>query len=157
MYATVRSQAETSNDTLLQQPPSFDFSSPAIAVTILLGCLVLMRLPSIAFPYELNPDESQWLSQGMKFLQDPRPWKAVDPTTCGPLTSYPISILLWMGFKPSYLMAHALAAVLVSVQVLLSYLVFLRIGSRITALLGAISMVLFYGDTVSADFLHYSS
>jgi len=93
----------------------------------------------------------------MKFLQDPRPWKGIDPTSSGPLNSYPISILLGMGFKPSYLMAHVLAAVLVSVQVLLSYLVFLRIGSKITALLGAISMVLFYGDTVSPDFLHYSS
>ena len=136
---------------------SLDFSSPAIVLACLLGCLVLMRLPSILLPYELNVDESQWLSQGMKFAQDPRPWKSVDPTTSGPLNSYPISILLWIGFKPSYPLAHGLAAVLVCLQLLFSYLVFLRLGSRLAALVGAVLIVLFYGNTANPDFLHYSS
>jgi len=116
-----------------------------------------MRLPSVALPYELNPDESQWLSQGMKFFQDPRPWKAVDPGTSGPLNSYPISILLWLGFKPNYIVVHVLATVLVCLQVLLSCLIFLRLGSQIAAISGAISMVLLYGATINSNFLHYSS
>ena len=93
----------------------------------------------------------------MKFFQDPRPWKAVDPGTSGPLNSYPISILLWLGFKPNYIVVHVLATVLVCLQVLLSYLIFLRFGSQIAAILGAISMVLLYGATINSNFLHYSS
>src|SRR6266849_6242247 len=78
MHATASSQAEHSSGTLLQRLSGFAFLSPVIVSAILLGCLVWMRLPSIVFPHELNVDESQWLSQGMKFLQDPRPWKAVE-------------------------------------------------------------------------------
>lgn len=136
---------------------SLDLLSPAIVLAVLIGCLVLMRLPSLVFPYELNVDESQFLSQGMKFLQDPRPWQAVDSNSSGPFNSYAISILLWMGFKANYILAHVLATLLVCLQVLLSYLIFLRIGSRIGALLGATTMVLFYGQTANPDFLHYSS
>src|SRR6266849_9021396 len=147
MHATTSIQAEHSSRTLLQRPSSFAFPSLAIVSAILLGCLVMMRLPSIALPYELNVDESQMLSQGMKFLQDPRPWKAVDSTSSGPLNSYLISIVLLMGFKPGYILAHVLATVLVCLQVLLSYLIFLRLGSETAALVGAISMVIFYGDT----------
>ncbi len=93
----------------------------------------------------------------MKFFQDPRPWKAIDPGTSGPLNSYPISILLWLGFKPNYIVVHVLATVLVCLQVLLSYLIFLRLGSKIAAILGAISMVLLYGATINSNLLHYSS
>jgi len=136
---------------------SLSFSSPAVALAVLVGCLVLIRLPSIVLPYELNVDESQCLSQGMKFAQDPRPWKSVDSTTSGPLNSYPIAILLWMGFRPSYPLAHVVATVLVCLQLLVSYLIFLRLGSRMAALVGAILIVLFYGNTLNPDFLHYSS
>jgi hypothetical protein len=67
----------------------------------------------------------------------------LDPRASAPLNSYPITILLWMGLRPTYVLAHALATVLVSLQVLLSYLIFLRLGSRVAALLGAVSIVSF--------------
>jgi hypothetical protein len=47
--------------------------SPAMVAAGICACLVVLRLPSTLLPRELNPDESQMLSQGMKFLLDPVP------------------------------------------------------------------------------------
>ena len=66
------------------------------------------------YPAELNVDESQMLSQGMKFLVDPMPWRSVDGATSGPLNSYIISLLLLVGISPGYLFVHWLATALVT-------------------------------------------
>lgn len=105
----------------------------------------------------MSVDESQMLSQAMKFLLDPRPWKAVDGTTGGPLNSYFISFFLIIGFGPGYILLHAVATLLVSLQVFLGYRTLLLLGSEKVAALGGLLMALLYGLVDSFDFLHYSS
>ncbi len=131
--------------------------SPAIVIALLLACLFLLRLPSALLNRQLNVDESQWLCQAMKFMVDPRPWKAVDPTTSGPFTSYLISIFLLMGFRPTFVLAHMLASLLACLQVLVAYLTLRRLRSEQTAALGAFLMVLVYGLTTQPMYLHYAS
>ncbi len=131
--------------------------SPAVAVALLIACVFWLRLPSALVPHELNVDESHLLSQAMKFLVDPRPWKAADTTSSGPLNSYLISISLLMGFKPGFVLVHMLASVLVCLQVLTAYLTLRRLGSEKTAALGAFLMVLLYGLSTHGDYLHYTS
>jgi len=132
-------------------------ASPALTVTLLMACVFCLRLPSALVPRELNVDESQMLSLAMKFMVDPRPWIAADTTSSGPLNSYLISVFLWVGFKPGFVLVHLLASVLVCLQVLMTYLTLRRLGLERTAALGAFLMVLLYGLATSGDYLHYSS
>ena len=78
--------------TLLERIPGIRVSSPTAVGVVLIGALFLLRLPSLLLPFEFNPDESQMLAQGMKFLVDPVPWRAVDTTTSGPINSWLISL-----------------------------------------------------------------
>jgi hypothetical protein len=122
-----------------------------------MASVFLLRLPSALVPRELNADEGQMLSQAMKFLVDPRPWIAVDPDSSGPLNSYLISVFLFMGFKPGFVLVHILACVLICLQILMAYLTLRRLGSVETAAVGAFLPVLFYGLATHTYYLHYVS
>src|SRR5689334_3294751 len=61
---------------------------PWLVCLLLVLLLFLLRLPSALVPHELDADESQGICQGMKFLVNPIPWKAVDGGSWGPLNSY---------------------------------------------------------------------
>jgi hypothetical protein len=153
--STIR--ANPAGQSVLGRLSSLRLPSPAVTVGLLTACVFLLRLPSALVPRELGVDESQMLSQAMKFLVDPRPWIAVDTTTSGPLNSYLISVFLLMGFNPGFVLVHMLASVLVCLQVLAAYLTLRRLGSEKTAALGALLMVLFYGLATHPDYLHYAS
>lgn len=129
----------------------------AISLAILVITVSVLRLPLIFWPHQINPDESQMLSQGMKFLIDPVPWRGVDGTSGGPLNSYFISLFLLLGIKPGYILIHALADVLVCAQISIVYLTLVRISSRTWAMWGILPMVLGLAHTSDLNFLHYSS
>ncbi len=157
MSSSVPIRTNSLESTVLDRPSKSRLSSPAIVIAVLLVCLFLLRLPSALLPLQLNADESQWLCQAMKFMVDPRPWKAADPVTSGPFTSYLISIFLLMGFRPTFVLAHMLASLLACLQVLVAYLTLRRLRSEQTAALGAFLMVLLYGFTTHKHYLHYAS
>ena len=149
--------ANPTGQSVLGRLSSLRLPSPALAVALLIACVLLLRLPSALVPRELNVDEGQMLSQAMKFLVDPRPWIAADTTSSGPLNSYLISVFLLMGFKPGFVLVHMLASVLVCLQVLMAYLTLRRLGSEKTAALGAFLMVLFYGLAYPTGLPTYAS
>lgn len=128
-----------------------------IVAVVVFTCLFLFRLPTIMWPRELNVDEGQMLSQGMKFLIDPIPWRAVDGTSGGPLNSYLISIFLLLGFKPGYALAHVLATALVSLQVVTAHQTILHVVSRRAALWGVLPMMICFSFSSNSNYLHYSS
>jgi hypothetical protein len=131
-------------------------SSPVSVAALLVTCTFLLRLPAALLPVELNVDESQAVSQAMKFLLDPRPWISVDGQTWGPLNSYLITAFLLLGFKPGFVLAHLLADILVCLEVLLAYLTLRRIVSEKAALFGGSLMAFVYGFTTRLDYLHYA-
>jgi hypothetical protein len=128
-----------------------------IVAVLVSACLFLLRLPAVLSHSELNPDESQMLSQGMKYLVDPVPWRAVDGTSSGPLNSYLISVFLLLGLKPGYVFAHTLATALVSLQVIAAYQTLAKLSSRAIAGWGILPMIFCYGFTQTGDYLEYSS
>lgn len=140
-----------------QDRPAFPFRvpSPWFVLTLLVGILVLLRLPSILFPREVSVDESQMLSQGMKFLVDPRPWIAGDGATIGPLNSYFLSVFLLI-FHPGYVMLHAVATLLVGLQLLLAYQTLRLVVPEKMAALGSLLVGLVY-SVGGSDYGHYSS
>ena len=93
----------------------------------------------------------------MKLASDPRPWIAADGTSSGPLNSYLITVCLWMGLKPGFVLVHILANLLVSLQIIVAYLTLRRLKSHKAAALGALLIAIFYGVAVDTDYLQYAS
>jgi hypothetical protein len=65
-----------------------------------LGLLVL-RLPAIC-AYELNGDESEWITGAATLLRDWRFWHSVNGTTSGPLNIFPLCLINILGFSLNY-------------------------------------------------------
>lgn len=102
--------------------------------TVLLGLLLLMRLPFIAYNRELDVDESQMLAQAMSLKQLGVYWKFVDGLTQGPLTNYALIIPSWLGLPFDYTSGRLLG-VLVLFLTLLAIFYTLRNLFRKTAAL----------------------
>src|SRR5580692_2335190 len=152
---TIRSEAGNKN--LFQRLSQHRLPLPVVGVSLLMACVFLLRLPSARLPRELGVDESQMLSEAMKYVVDPHPWKAVDGGTSGPLNSLFISAFLLLGFKPGYVLIHMLASLLVCLQVLVAYLTLRRLGSDRTATVGAALLVFVYGVYTHLLYLHYNT
>ncbi|HVR86714.1 MAG TPA: hypothetical protein VMU54_20485 [Planctomycetota bacterium] len=127
-----------------------------ISLALLIGVL-LLRMPTILWPHELNVDESQMMSQAMKYLVDPIPWRSVDGTSSGPLNTYPLTLLLLLGCQPGYVLLHAVAAVLVGLQLVLAHRTLLRLASGKAVLWALIPMLLALGLTRESELLFYAS
>src|SRR5258708_25247900 len=128
-----------------------------LTTAIIVIVVSVLRWSSISWRHELNVDESQMLSQAMKFLVDPVPWRAVDGTSGGPFNSYLISFFLLWGLKPGYVLVHAVANTLVCLHVLVAYQTLKRMSSSTSAMWGILPMVVYFGFTSDANYLHYSS
>jgi hypothetical protein len=152
---TIRSEAGNKN--LFERLSELQLPPPAILVSLLMACVFLLRLPSARLPRELGVDESQMLSEAMKYVVDPRPWKAVDGGTSGPLNSLFISAFLLLGFKPGYVLLHMLGSLLVCLQVLVAYVTLRRLASEKTATLGAALLVFLCGVNTQLLYLHYNT
>jgi hypothetical protein len=85
------------------------------------------------------------------------PWRGVDGTTGGPLNSYPISVLLLLGFKAGYVLAHLLATVLVCLHVVVAYRTLLRLTAPTVAIFAVLPMTLGYSYTADTGLLHCAS
>ena len=141
---------------LLDRLSALQLPSPPVVIGLLILCVFILRLPSALVPHEFDPDEGQAISQAMRFAIDPRPFIAVEGGSWGPLNSYVLSGLLWLGFKPGFVLAHILASVLVCLQVLVVYLTISRLKSKEAAAIGALMVALLYGFTTAKDYLHYA-
>ncbi|GAA4468266.1 hypothetical protein GCM10023189_53260 [Nibrella saemangeumensis] len=119
--------------------------------------LFLLRLPSIVYNQEINPDESQIITQAMTLRQDPVYFRSVDGTTGGPLDSYFLILPSFLGFPFDYITAHLTAYGLVAVSLwLLFRTAQVWFGTR-AARLALLPLVLLLGLTRNGDFIHYSS
>lgn len=127
---------------------------PALAI---LAVLFLVRLPTFIHARELNMDESQMLSQAMKFLLDAVPWRSVDGTSSGPLNSFFLSGFLWLGIPPGYVFLHVLATAMASLLVVTAFLSIRTLATRRAAAWGVAPMTLCVGFSGNPAFLHYSS
>ncbi len=121
------------------------------------GLLFLLRLPSIAFDGEINPDESQMITQAMTLRQDPLYFRSVDGTTGGPLNSYFLVIPSLLGLPFDFITAHLSAFVLVMVNLILLFFTARQWFGEPIARLILLPILFLFGLTQHIDFLHYNS
>lgn len=119
--------------------------------------LFFLRLPSIWFNNEINPDESQMITQAMTLAQDPVYFRSVDGTTGGPLDSYFLIIPHWFGLPFDFITAHLFAYGLIVFFLWLTFRTArLWFGAQ-AAQLALLPLVFLLGLTQNGDFLHYNS
>jgi len=96
-----------------------DFETRAwLKTLVLFGVTLVVALPiwrwrSLMYNGEINVDEGTAIAIGLKYLNDPVPWRSVDGITCGPLSTW---ISLWaplLGIKLSYLTIRITALFLI--------------------------------------------
>ena len=124
----------------------------AIPLLLLAG-----RWPSFFMPGQLNPDESMMLAQAMKFGIDPIPWRGMDTGTGGPLNSYLLMALHWLGVPYGFPLARLTAWWALSLSLVLMFLSMRRLGGARAASVAALAAAIFHTLVTDPDFLHYSS
>ena len=122
-----------------------------------LGLLFLLRLPSIVFNAEINPDESQMITQALTLRHSPVFWRSVDGTTAGPLDSYFLVLPGLLGLPFDYITAHLTAFGLVCLCLWLLFRTARLWFGEPAARLGLLPLVFMLGLTQNGDFLHYNS
>lgn len=138
---------------------SFVVPSIAERMYLLLSAvlLLMMRLPVLLFNRELNPDESQMLTQAMTLVKDPVFWRSVDGTTGGPLGSYFLLIPSYFRGVFDYTSAHSGALILVLITLAAFYFAIRNWFGMSIAMAVTFPMTLFYAFVQQNDFVHFSS
>lgn len=119
--------------------------------------LPLWRLRSLLYNGEINVDESQILSQALKYLADPLPWRSVVGGSSGPLNTW---ILLWaplFGLKLGYLTARITSLLCVFTTLIGCVLALREIAGARLALLLTLPAASLLLSTLNFDFVHFSS
>jgi hypothetical protein len=123
-----------------------------------LAVLFFLRLPSIVYNREINPDESQMITQALTLGQyDPVYFRSVDGTTGGPLDSYFLVLPSLLGLPFDYITAHLMACLLIAVCLWFLYKTAQCWFGEQPARLALLPVVFTLGFTQNADFLHYNS
>ena len=138
----------------LIQRPLIDWKLAGVLSLVL---LFLLRLSTIVFNAEINPDESQMITQAFTLYHDPVYFRSVDGTTGGPLDSYFLILPGLIGLPFDYITAHFTAFCLVSAYLWLLFVVAGRWFGRGIAPLVLLPFVFMLGLTQNGDFLHYNS
>jgi hypothetical protein len=119
--------------------------------------LLTWRWPFLQLDRELNPDESQFMAQALKYRIDPLPWRSSNGGSAGPLESY---VLVWpflFGMKLSYLNARLTGIALILVTLYFYIKTAAALVGRDLARLAVLPLAAFYVFAIKSDFTHYSS
>lgn len=120
----------------------------------LIGLLFIKRLPILFINWELNPDESQLLSQAITLRHHPIYWKYVDGATMGPLSSYYVALPGYFGIALNYIVLRWVAFVCLLVSVISGYFTIENFFNARVARLALLPGVAFLSFTTHFDFLH---
>ncbi len=118
---------------------------------------LMMRLPVIVYGGEINRDESQMLAQGITLLVDPVLYHLVDPTTGGPLNSYLLAALGWLGVKLDYHLAHLLSLVLSLLSLYFTYRAIEILRGKAIAQIATLPFLVFVSFVQDSNYVHYNS
>ena len=126
-------------------------------VAVALAVFFFLRLPSIAYNRQINPDESQMITQGKTLAVDPVYFRSVDGTTIGPLDSYALIVPSWIGLPFDYTSARLLGFLLIAASLLFLYKTARHWFGERPAQLALLPIMFTLGLTRNGDLLSYCS
>ncbi len=119
---------------------------------------VLCRLPVILHNQEINPDESQVLTQALTLKFVSPVWGvAVDGTTSGPLNTYFLYFLNLLGFPLDYTTAHLANVILCVFSLIVIFRICQKLTSDYAARITILIPTLFLSITQHSDLVSYNS
>ncbi len=119
---------------------------------------VLCRLPVILHNQEINPDESQVLTQALTLKFVSPVWGvAVDGTTSGPLNTYFLYFLNSLGLPLDYTTAHLANVILCVLSLIVIFKICQKLTSNYSAQIAILVPTLFLSITQHADLVSYNS
>jgi hypothetical protein len=133
-------------------PRSWAAASTSFGIALLL-LLMLGRRESLQDPAEINVDEGTHIALGMRYRDDPMPWRSADAITCGPLSTW---IYLWAPLLnlPLTFFTLRLTCVILAAAAILAVALALKEGvGRRYALLVCVPAALFLAGTRHRDFV----
>lgn len=119
-----------------------------------LGLVVLMRLPMLLVNVELNPDESQLLSQALTLVYHPVYWKSVDGATMGPLSCYYAAIPGYLGLPLTYSSLRVMALLCLIISTVSAYFSIENFFGGRVAQLALVPSLVFFAFTTQIDYVH---
>jgi len=119
--------------------------------------LQFSRAPVVLFNQELNPDESQLITQALTLTYDPIYWRSVDGTTGGPLDSYLLILPSWLGRPFDYVTARLTGLLMVVLAVWFIYQAARAWFGELVARLATVPPLVLLALTQHHDLVHYSS
>lgn len=128
---------------------------PALAWQAVL--LVTARLPCLAFPYELQQDESQFASQAITLLYDPVFYRAVDGGSAGPLDSHVLWLALLACQAIDYFTVRCIGLLLWWLGVVAVHRAVLRGAGPLAATAASWTATATYAFACQLDFMSYQS
>ncbi|MFD1142357.1 hypothetical protein ACFQ4C_14625 [Larkinella insperata] len=137
--------------------PNTVWRSRTFFLLLALGAVAFMRLPSVVFNQELNPDESQMVAQVITLQYDPVFWRSVDGTTGGPLNNYVLLIPGWFGLSYDYISTRLTGLVLILATLWLLFRTLESWFGENVARWSLLPPLVLLAMTQNADLVHYSS
>jgi hypothetical protein len=131
------------------------------AAWLIIGCaatlLLAGRWQTVFIMSWLNVDESLMLAQAMKFTTDLMPWRAIDPGTGGPINSYALLPLHWLGMDLGYPLARITTILCLTGYLALLFLAMRRLAGTAVAAIALLPATVVHAVATSGDGTHYSS
>ncbi len=119
---------------------------------------VICRLPVIFHNQEINPDESQVLTQALTLKFVSPVWAvAVDGTTSGPLNTYFLYFLNLLGLPLDYTTAHLANVILCVLSLIVIFKICQKLTSNYAAQIAILIPILFLSITQHSDLVSYNS
>jgi hypothetical protein len=119
--------------------------------------LVTWRLRPLLYDGEINVDESQVLSQALRYQVDPIPWRSVDGGSGGPLYTWAVCWAPILGLKFDYFAARITSLLCVFAMVAGITATLGELATRRMALLFSFPTVTLMLVSLNLDYLFYSS
>ena len=132
--------------------------SPALFLGAVALGLAAWQWPALLVPQQLNPDESSFIAQAHAASVHGLPWRDFDGTTSGPLNTYALLVLHWIGAPFAYATARWCAfALRLGTLVAVYAAVRVRWGDEAARIPVLVCLVFFALGASDTDYVHYSS
>lgn len=131
--------------------------SDGVLLALSFGIFFLLRLPTLVYNREINPDESQMITQGRTLAIDPVYFRSVDGTTIGPLDSYALIIPSWIGLAYDYISARLMGSLLIAIGLFFLFKTARLWFGQLPARLALLPLLFVLGLTQNGDLLSYCS
>jgi hypothetical protein len=133
----------------------FIYSDQAFITLICIG-IVILRSPNLIL-FELNVDESEWISGAAAYWNGSIMWKELSGTTSGPLVFVPLGVMIPFGGLnyASIRLFGLLFCIIPSIYLL--WRTILLVYGAVSARLTIIPVFIFFACTQYFDFVAYNS